>query len=349
MRDVDTLGARSDSFTALAGRQAGRYGDKPLLTWYDDHRGDRVELSFKTFDNWVAKTANLVVDEFGAEPGDRVAAVLAGHWQTPVILAASWRAGVTVVALDPEADPATATGGGGFLAAFVHEELLATAGATLAGGGTVLVALTADPLGRAKHDLGTALHYARVVATMADLFPGGTDPPGEALRVVGPGRGVGAREPQPRLLGPPVGERSAPGQSVPATIHSQAATMAELLDLAAEVAAGTGLGEADRVLSGLGLLSPAGAAVGLLAPFAAGAGVVLAKAFQPARFWQRVAEERVTVAVLEPAQAAALLAAGPPPAELDRSRLRLVACQGAGDAVAAGFATTFGVPLLRAD
>jgi hypothetical protein len=360
---VNTSDLRFDSFSGIAERQAGRYGDKPFLTWYDDHRGERVELSFKTFDNWVAKTANLLVDELGAEPGDRVAAALVDHWQAPVLLAACWRAGVGVVALNPETDPTRAAGPGADpsggqqapprtppVAAFVGEELLAGAGAALAGGGTVLVALTADPLGRAGHDLGTAVDYARVVPSMADLFTGGTDPEGEALRLVSPDPGAHhAPSPAP---GPPEGERSRPARGVPPVVHSpgvpagQAATMAELLELAAGLAARTGLGDADRMLSGLGLLSPAGAATGLLAPFATGAGVVLARAFEPARFWKRVADERVTVAVLAPAQAGSLLAAGPPPADLDRSRLRLVACPGAAEALPPGFQTTFGVPLL---
>ena len=79
---MNTSGAAFDSFNVAAERQIGRYGDKPLLTWYDDHRDERVELSYRTFGNWVAKTANLLVDEYGAEPGDRVG-VLADHWQVP--------------------------------------------------------------------------------------------------------------------------------------------------------------------------------------------------------------------------------------------------------------------------
>ena len=63
---------------------------------------------------------------------------------------------------------------------------------------------------------------------------------------------------------------------------------------------------------------------GLLAPFLSGAGVVLAAGLDPARFWKRVADERVTLAVLEPAQAAAVRGAGPPAPELDRSRLRVL-------------------------
>ena len=293
-----------DRFGRAAERQAGRYGDKPFLTWYDDRRGERVELSFKTFDNWVAKTANLLVDELGAGPGDRVGALLVDHWQTPIVLAACWRAGAGVVALDPGDVPDP----DGLAAAFVREELLAGAAALE---GTPLVALTADLLGRAGQDLGRALNFSRVVPAMGDLFEAGPDPAGHAM-VAGDG----------------------------------SATMAELLDRAAGLAAGTGLTDADRMLSGRRLLTVGGAAAGLLAPFTSGAGVVLGRDLEPGRFWKRVADERVAVAVLDPDQAAAVLAAGPPPAGLDRSRLRVVASPGAGTALADGFPAAFGVPLL---
>jgi len=124
--------------------------------------------------------------------------------------------------------------------------------------------------------------------------------------------------------------------------------MPRLLSEAARVAGRVGLGEGDRLLSGLGLLTPTGAAVGLLAPFGSGAGVVLAAAFEPARFWKRVADERVTVAALSRAQAGSVLAAGPPAEDLDRSRLRAVTCpaEPVDEALRAGFADRFGVPLL---
>jgi uncharacterized protein (TIGR03089 family) len=309
---VNTSGAAFDSFDVAAERQIGRYGDRPFVTWYG-HGGGRVELSFKTFGNWVAKTANLLVDELGAEPGDRVGAVLIDHWQTPVVLAACWRAGVQVVAVPPGAEAPE-----GLVAAFVHEELLPPVRDALPGAGTVLVALSSDPLGRSRHDLGGALDYGRVVPGMADefasTFAGDGDPAGAALT------------------------------TSPGTAGAEAATMAELLDRAAALAAATGLSDADRLLSALPVPTVAGAAAGLLAPFTTGAGVVLDR--DPARFWKRVADERVAVAVLDPDQAGRLLAAGPPPADLDRSRLRVVACHGAGEALRVGFPATFDIPLV---
>jgi uncharacterized protein (TIGR03089 family) len=272
---MNTSGAAFDSFNVAAERQIGRYGDKPFLTWYDDHRDERIELSYRTFDNWVAKTANLLVDELGAGPGDRVGAALVDHWQTPVVLAGCWRAGMRVVALDPrELDP---SGGRqapprtppSFAAAFVREEFLDATAAALEG--TAVVALTADLAGRGSHDLGRALSYARVVPSMGDVFLGGPDPGGDVL-----------------------------------TAGGERATMAGLLERAAALADRTGLGDGDRLLSSRPLLTVRGAAAGLVAPFVRGAGVVLARPFEAARFWKRVADERVTVAVLEPGQAAAV-------------------------------------------
>ncbi|MBU6532112.1 TIGR03089 family protein [Streptomyces mayonensis] len=79
--------------------------ERPLVTFYDDATGERVELSVATFANWVAKTANLLQDELSVEPGDRVALLLPAHWQTAVWLLAC--ASVGVVA-DVSGDPAAA-------------------------------------------------------------------------------------------------------------------------------------------------------------------------------------------------------------------------------------------------
>jgi hypothetical protein len=185
-----------------------------------------------------------------------------------------------------------------------------------------VVAVTADLFGRSEHDLGAARNFARVVPAMGDHFPVGVDPEGEALQL-------------------------APAGAAAAATGGEGATMPRLLGEAARVAGRVGLGEGDRLLSGLGLLTPTGAAVGLLAPFGSGAGVMLAAAFEPARFWKRVADERVTVAALSRAQAGSVLAAGPPAEDLDRSRLRAVTCpaEPVDEALRTGFADRFGVPL----
>ncbi|MER6691948.1 TIGR03089 family protein [Streptomyces minutiscleroticus] len=78
---------------------------RPLVTFYDDATGERVELSVATFSNWVAKTANLLQDGLSAEPGDRLALLLPAHWQTAVWLLACSSVGVVA---DVGGDPAAA-------------------------------------------------------------------------------------------------------------------------------------------------------------------------------------------------------------------------------------------------
>ena len=69
---------------------------RPLLTWYDDATGERTELSGATLANWVAKTANLLVDEVAVDPGDAAGVLLPPHWQTAAVLLGCWSAGLTV-------------------------------------------------------------------------------------------------------------------------------------------------------------------------------------------------------------------------------------------------------------
>jgi len=81
---------------------------KPLITFYDDATGERIELSGATFGNWVAKTANLLRDECDVEPGARVAVLLPAHWQTAAALCALWSCGAEAVAEPAGAEVALA-------------------------------------------------------------------------------------------------------------------------------------------------------------------------------------------------------------------------------------------------
>ncbi len=69
----------------------------PLITYYDDADGSRVELSAATAANWAAKTANWLTEELDVEPGDQVAVALPAHWQTFSILLGAWWCGAHVV------------------------------------------------------------------------------------------------------------------------------------------------------------------------------------------------------------------------------------------------------------
>lgn len=80
------------AFTALVDARR----DRPLITYYDDATGERTELSGATLANWVAKTANLLVDGLGLGPGQTAAVRLPPHWQTAAVLLGCWLVGLTV-------------------------------------------------------------------------------------------------------------------------------------------------------------------------------------------------------------------------------------------------------------
>lgn len=146
---------------------------RPLVTFYDDATGERVELSVTTYANWVAKTAGLVQDELDVERGGLVLVDLPTHWLGPVWLGALWTGGQHVTT-DPElADEAdlVVTGPAGV------DQHAASAGTR------PVVALSLRPLGaRFAEPLPTGVvDYGAVVLAQPDDFvaldpPSPTDP-----------------------------------------------------------------------------------------------------------------------------------------------------------------------------
>jgi uncharacterized protein (TIGR03089 family) len=138
---------------ALARDPAG-----PLLTFYDDATGERTELSTTTLANWVAKTANLLRDDVGAAPGDKVAVLLPAHWQTAAVLLGAWSA-AAVVGTAPE----------GAAAAFASGDRVGAAAAA-----DEVFALSLAPLGRAFTDGPPpgARDYSADVRAQGDRWPG---------------------------------------------------------------------------------------------------------------------------------------------------------------------------------
>lgn len=105
---------------------------RPLITFYDDRDGSRVELSAATLANWAAKTANWLRDDCDVEVGDPVHVALPAHWQTAGVLLGAWWCGAHVVD-----NPA------GAAVSLVAPD--AVSGATTA---AVRAAVALDPLGR---------------------------------------------------------------------------------------------------------------------------------------------------------------------------------------------------------
>ena len=79
---------------------SGAASAKPRLTHYDTQDGvpERIELSGRVLLNWVSKAANLLREEFDAEPGTRVELDLpAAHWRAAYWALAIWAVGATLV------------------------------------------------------------------------------------------------------------------------------------------------------------------------------------------------------------------------------------------------------------
>lgn len=99
-----TRAARSPGETLRLRKQ--RDGSAPLLTWYGAN-GARTELSVSSFENWVAKTVNLLSDS-GIGPGSvvRLDALRdhPAHWMALLWPIAIWDAGATIdlAATDPD-------------------------------------------------------------------------------------------------------------------------------------------------------------------------------------------------------------------------------------------------------
>jgi len=93
----------TSTFGAALSAQLRSDAARPLVTFYDDATGERVELSVTTYANWVAKTAGLVQDELDGERGQLALVDLPTHWLGAVWLGAAWTVGMRV-----SDDPASA-------------------------------------------------------------------------------------------------------------------------------------------------------------------------------------------------------------------------------------------------
>ena len=247
----------------LAGYVADRVAQdpaKPFVTWYDDETGERVELSYATFANWVWKTANYVRDGLEVERADHVVAMLRTHWQTVAVWFGVWSAGAVLVPVDPgsveryDAQPAVAS--------FVQEDRL------------VLAAASPELLGEV-----VGLSLRPMAARLTTVPPGASDYTVEV---------------------PSYGDQLGPGERAMLDDEALPdRTGARLVAGAAAAVSRLSLRPADRLLCALPVTDPDVFVATVLAVFHAGAGIVLTRGTDPGRLWQRAAEERVTVVVAD--------------------------------------------------
>ncbi|GAB4013658.1 TIGR03089 family protein [Nocardioides ultimimeridianus] len=160
--------ATPDTFAAVLAERLRHDPGQPLVTFYDDSTGERVELSVTTYANWVAKAASLLVDELGLERGDTIRIDLPAHWLGTVFLGAAWTAGLVLT--EDDAPQAAVCG---------PETLAAWAGRTAT---TEVLACSLLPLGvRFREPVPAGVHDVGIeVWSQPDAFipydaPTGTD------------------------------------------------------------------------------------------------------------------------------------------------------------------------------
>ncbi|TNM68736.1 TIGR03089 family protein [Streptomyces sp. NP160] len=147
--------------TRLLDRLRAQDSGRPRVTWYGAD-GERVELSARVLENWVAKTANLLVEELDVETGDGVLLALPAHWRT-----VAWRLALGAVGAELVEDDDDAR------VAVVADGAPAPTGAEQ----VVVQALGALAL-RATSVPAGALDAAAVVAGFGDALPFVPDAPG---------------------------------------------------------------------------------------------------------------------------------------------------------------------------
>ena len=111
---------------------------RPRLTWYGPD-GERTELSGKVLDNWVAKAANLLVEEVDAGPDRRIAIDLPAGWRAAVWLLATWSTGACAVLPDDGEDTSDVD-------AWVSDRPGAPSAAAAADAGALLIAVALPAL-----------------------------------------------------------------------------------------------------------------------------------------------------------------------------------------------------------
>jgi uncharacterized protein (TIGR03089 family) len=151
---------------------------RPLITFYDDADGTRVELSATTLANWAAKTANWLRDECGLAAGDRVHIDLPAHWQTAGALLGAWWCGAHVVS-----DPAGAE------VSLVAPGAAGEADAGFAAGravAPVCAVVALDPLGRGAADPPPGcVDWATEIRVHGDFFHPAEPVPGSTPALLG--------------------------------------------------------------------------------------------------------------------------------------------------------------------
>ena len=226
-------------------------------------------MLFRSFRSRVERAATLLSDEFGVQPGDRVATLMVNHPETALFYFGTLALGATVVPINvEESEERIRT----ILDQSRAKVLVAWAPAVekaiaCAGGRPVL--RSGGEKGMPGYGVGTRLDDGPI------MLPG--DP-------VGPD--------DPAFLIYTSGTTGVPKGVI--------LTHYNLLADARGIAEWHRIGEGDRMMCVLPIHHVNGTVVTLMTPLYAGASVLLARRFSASAFWKRLADERVAIVSVVP-------------------------------------------------
>jgi uncharacterized protein (TIGR03089 family) len=163
------MGAMSIPAAELMTILRSGHSTSPRLTWYGPD-SERVELSGRVLDNWVAKTSNLLQDELDAVPGTRMRVDLPPHWKSIVLALGAWQLGMEI-ALD--------TGTADLLATAEPDSVAASAGYDA----IIAVPLAALAMQWPGELAAGVLDYAAEVRSHGDVFMPHVDPDSSRLAI----------------------------------------------------------------------------------------------------------------------------------------------------------------------
>jgi uncharacterized protein (TIGR03089 family) len=227
---------------------------RPVLTYYDDATGERIDLTADALAGWAGRVARLLREGCRLEVGDRAAVLLPPHWQTAAVLLGAWAANVSV-----------------------SFRLAATAGLAPVGPNEDE---PFDAVFAARHRIGDWLDHVPAARHRFVVFAAGSDVPDGYRDLMTELAAYGGVLPAYATL------RASDAASVDGTTYRQWGTIARA------VADQHGWHPGDRVL--VDAAEQEHAVMWLLAPFAAGATVVLCANLDRTRLDERIAAERVT-------------------------------------------------------
>ncbi|GAB3538150.1 TIGR03089 family protein [Arthrobacter tecti] len=95
MTNISSVAGLLESFRAAS--------SSPKLIWYGE-TNERIELSGRVLENWVAKTSNLLVEELDADESTVVAMNLSPHWKSLIWALACWQVGARSAIAEPPAE-----------------------------------------------------------------------------------------------------------------------------------------------------------------------------------------------------------------------------------------------------